>query len=190
MLDVPGEEKFAGSSISWCAVCDGVHYRDKKVIVIGGGNSAVEEAVFLADIAEEVIVVTLFNLTADLAACEKLRIIPNVKIYEYHEVLEFFGTGKFQGLKAKSTETDREIIIEADGAFEYIGLQPTTEAFTDLGILDEYGYIAVDCSMSTRIDGIFGAGDATVKSLRQIVTACNDGAIAAQAIVKYLEKLK
>jgi len=190
MLDVPGEDKFAGTSISWCAICDGTHYRDKKVIVIGGGNSAVEEAVFLAGIAEEVTIITLFNLTADPIACEKLRSMPNVKIYEYHEVLEFLGAGKFQGLKGKSTETGQEIIVEAAGAFEYIGLQPTTEAFVDLGILDEHGYIVVDSLMKTKVDGIFSAGDVTSKNLRQVITACSDGAIAAQSVVKYIEKLK
>ena len=190
MLEVPGEERFAGSSISWCAVCDGAHYRDRRVIVIGGGNSAVEEAIFLGDIAKEVTIVTLFNLTADPVACEKLRSMPNVEIYEYHEILEFIGTDKFQGLKAKSTITGQEIVVGAEGAFEYIGLEPTTEAFTDLGILDEGGYVIVDSLMRTNIAGVYGAGDVTSKNLRQVITACSDGAIAAQAIVKYLEGLK
>ena len=190
MLGVPGEDKFAGSSISWCAICDGAHYRNKKVIVIGGGNSAVEEAIFLAGIAEQLTLVTLYNLTADPVACVNLRSMANVRIYECHEVIEFLGTQGFQGLRAKSTKDGQEIVIEADGAFEYIGLQPTTEAFAHLGILDEHGYIITDTSMKTKAFGVFSAGDVNSKDLRQVITACSDGAIAAQTVVKHLEKLK
>ncbi|WP_031517903.1 NAD(P)/FAD-dependent oxidoreductase [Desulfofalx alkaliphila] len=190
MLGVPKELDFAGTSISWCAICDGPHYRDKKVIVIGGGNSAVEEAIYLASLAEEVTLVTLFDLTADPSSCDKLRALPNVKIYEYHDIIEFLGEEKFEGLRAKSTKTGEELIVKADGAFEYIGLQPTAEAFKDLGILNEYGYIETDEFMATKVPGIYGAGDITSKHLRQVITACSDGAIAAQAVAKYVEKLK
>ncbi|MEG6522325.1 NAD(P)/FAD-dependent oxidoreductase [Desulfotomaculum sp. 1211_IL3151] len=189
MLGVPGELNFAGTTISWCAICDGPHYRNKKVIVIGGGNSAVEEAIYLAGLAEEVTIVTLFDLTADPLACEKLRSLPNVKIYEYYDILEFIGEDKFAGLKAKSTKTDEEITVLADGAFEYIGLKPTAEAFKDLGILNDYGYIEADACMATKVPGIYGAGDIISKHLRQVITACSDGAIAAQSVAKYIEKL-
>lgn len=190
ILGVPGELKFAGTSISWCAICDGPHYQGKKVIVIGGGNSAVEEAIYLAGLAEEVIIVTLFNLTADPSACEKLRALPNIKIYEYHKITEFIGDNVFEGLKAVSTRTGEEITVQAAGAFEYIGLEPTAHAFRDLGILNEHGYIDTDGHMATKKAGIYGAGDINSKHLRQIVTACSDGAIAAQAVAKYIEKLK
>lgn len=190
MLGVPGELDFAGTSISWCAICDGAHYRDKKVIVIGGGNSAVEEAIYLAGLAEEVTVVTLFNLTADPIACDKLRALPNVKIYEYYDIIEFVGTDKFEGLRAKSTKTGEEITVYADGAFEYIGLKPTAEAFKDLGILNEHGYIETDEFMATKVPGIYAAGDIINKHLRQVITACSDGAIAAQSVAKYVENLK
>lgn len=189
MLGVPGELNFAGSSISWCAICDGPRYRDKKVIVIGGGNSAVEEAIYLASLADEVTVITLFNLTADPVACDKLRELPNVKIYEYYDILEFLGTDKFAGLKAKSTKTEEEITINADGAFEYIGLKPTADAFKNLGIVNNYGYIETDDFMATKVPGIYGAGDIISKHLRQVITACSDGAIAAQSVAKYIEKL-
>ena len=189
MLGVPGELNFAGTTISWCAICDGPHYRDKKVIVIGGGNSAVEEAIYLASLAEEVTVVTLFNLTADPIACDKLRELPNVKVYEYYDILEFLGTDKFAGLRAKSTKTGEQLTVQADGAFEYIGLKPTAEAFRELGILSEHGYIETDAFMATKVPGIYGAGDVTSKHLRQVITACSDGAIAAQSVAKYIEKL-
>jgi len=190
MLGVPGEEDFAGSSISWCAICDGAHYRDKEVIVIGGGNSAVEEAIYLAGLAKKVTIVTLLNLTADPSACAKLRSMSNVNIYEYYDILEFFSADKAIGLKAKSTQTGERITLVADGAFEYIGLQPTSDAFKELGILNDYGYIETDACMATKVAGIYGAGDITSKHLRQVITACSDGAIAAQAVAKYVEKLK
>lgn len=190
MLGVAKELDFAGTSISWCAICDGPHYRDKKVIVIGGGNSAVEEAIYLAGLAKEVTVVTLFNLTADPMACDKLRALPNVKIYEYYDILEFLGNEKFEGLRAKSTKTGEELVVYADGAFEYIGLEPTAQAFKGLGILNDYGYIETDAFMATKVPGIYGAGDITSKHLRQVITACSDGAIAAQSVAKYVEKLK
>lgn len=190
MLGIPGELKFAGKSISWCAICDGPHYRNKKAIVIGGGNSAVEESIFLAGLAEEVILVTLLDLTADPVCCEKLRALPNVKIYEYHEIIEFLGDAKFAGLRARSTKTGEEITVFAAGAFEYIGLEPTTEAFRDLGVLNRQGYLEVDECMASRAEGIFGAGDINAKNLRQVVTACNDGAIAAQAAAKYVGRMK
>ena len=190
MLGVPGELKFAGKNISWCAICDGPHYKDKKVIVIGGGNSAVEESIYLASLAEEVIIVTMLDLTADPASCAKLRALPNVKIYEYYDILEFFGEEKFEGLRAQSTKTGEEIKVKASGAFEYIGLEPTAGAFKELGILNRQGYVAADEFMGTTAVGIFGAGDINCKNLRQVVTACNDGAIAAQAAAKYVGSLK
>lgn len=188
-LGVPGEARFAGRSISWCAICDGPHYRNKRVIVIGGGNSAVEESIYLAGLAEEVTVVTLFGLTADPAACDKLRALSNVRIHECHEILEFFGEEKFAGLRARSTQTGEELTVHAAGAFEYIGLEPTAGAFASLGILNGQGYIVADEFMSTKAPGIFGAGDILCKNLRQVVTACNDGAIAAQAAAKYVGNL-
>lgn len=186
-LGVPGEEKFGGNSVSWCAICDGAQYRSRKVAVIGGGNSAVEESLYLAGIAEKLIVLTLFDLTADRVACDKLRAMPNVDIYEYHEILEFVGGERLEAIRARSTKTGAETIVKADGAFEYIGLKPTANAFAGLGILDEEGYICTDAWMATKVPGIFGAGDINRKNLRQIVTACSDGALAAQAASKYIE---
>lgn len=189
-LGVPGEEEFAGDSIHWCAICDGAQYQCKSVAMIGGGNSAVEESLYLAGIAEHLTVITLFDLTADPSACEKLRALPNVTIHEYHEILEFIGSECLEAIRARSTKTGEEIIVETEGAFEYIGLEPKAEAFRNLGILNDHGYIHVDFGMETRAAGIFGAGDINSKDLRQIVTACNDGALAAQSAARYIEMLK
>ena len=189
MLQIPNELDFVGDGISWCAICDGARYHSKRVIVIGGGNSAVEEATYLADIAEEVIVITLFNLTADPIACDKLRSRKNVTIYEYYDILEFLPGSKFTGIKAKSTQTGEEIEVIADGAFEYIGLEPMSKSFEALGILDAQGYVRANTDMETSQEGIFAAGDVTVKHLRQVITACGDGAIAAQSAAKYVKNL-
>ena len=188
-LDVENEERFAGENISWCAICDGAYYRDKDVVVIGGGNSAVEEAIYLASLANSVKVVTLFDLTADPVSCDELRALPNVTVYTFHNVEGFKGADKLQGVRIKSTKTQEEIEIQCDGAFEYIGLKPSTEAFQNLGILDEQGYIKVNSRMETSVAGIYAAGDVVTKELRQVVTACSDGAIAAQVASKYIKTI-
>jgi thioredoxin reductase (NADPH) len=190
-LGVPGEERFAGAGVSWCAICDGAQYRDKEVVVIGGGNSAVEESLYLAGITKSLTIVTMFDLTADPRVCDQLRALPNVTIYPYQEVLEFTGEDALDGVRFKSTKADqKERHVHCDGVFEYIGLESTSNAFGHLGILDDMGFIQVDDEMQTKIPGIYGAGDVTVKKLRQIVTACSDGAIAANSAAKYVEKHK
>jgi thioredoxin reductase (NADPH) len=190
-LGVPGEDRFAGAGVSWCAICDGAQYRDKDVVVIGGGNSAVEESLYLAGITHSLTIVTMFDLTADPKVCEQLRALPNVTIYPFQEVIEFTGEGTLDGVRFKSTKADaQERHVHCDGVFEYIGLEPTSSAFSHLGILDNMGFIQVNQDMQTKISGIYGAGDVTVKKLRQIVTACSDGAIAANSAAKHVEKLK
>lgn len=190
-LEVPGEDLFAGSGISWCAICDGAQYRDKDVVVIGGGNSAVEESLYLAGITTSLTIVTMFDLTADPKACDQLRSIDNVTVYPYQEILEFTGTDSLDGVRFKSTRKDGiERHVKCDGVFEYIGLRPTSGCFQSLGILDPYGFVEVDQTMQTHVKGIYGAGDITVKNLRQIVTACSDGAIAANSAAKYVESLR
>lgn len=188
-LNLPTEEKFRGNGISWCAICDGAQYRDKDVVVIGGGNSAVEESIFLAGIVKSLTIVTMFDLTADPIACDKLRAMDHVKIYPYQDVLEFTGDDKLTGVRFKSTKTGEETTVPCDGVFEYIGLMPTTEYLKDTGLLNDYGYIKVNERMETAIPGIYAAGDCIVKNLRQVITACADGAIAAQEASHYVERL-
>lgn len=190
-LNVPGEERFAGNGISWCAICDGAQYKGKDVVVIGGGNSAVEESLFLADIVNRLTVVTMLDLTAAPKACDKLRALPNVRVYSYQNVLEFIGNEKLTGLRFKSTQEDAtERCVTCDGVFEYIGFEPTTAFCCNLGILDNAGCIITNDEMHTSVAGVFGAGDSIVKKLRQVVTACSDGAIAANAAAHYVESLK
>lgn len=190
-LGVPGEDQWAGSGISWCAICDGAQYRDKEVVVIGGGNSAVEESIYLAGICTKLTIVTMFDLTADPKACDQLRKMPNVTVYPYQDVLEFTGEDRLTGVRFKSTKEDAtERYVTCDGVFEYIGFAASSAAFARLGILDRTGCIEADARMRTKVPGIFGAGDITVKHLRQIVTACSDGAVAANSAASYVESLK
>lgn len=188
-LDIPGEDKFKGNGISWCAICDGAQYRDKDVVVIGGGNSAVEESIFLAGIVKSLTIVTMFDLTADPIACDKLRAMDHVKIYPYQDILEFTGDTKLTGVRFKSTKTEEENTVTCDGVFEYIGLTPTTEFLKSLGVLNQMGYVEVNDKMETKVKGIYGAGDCVTKNLRQVITACADGAIAAQEASHYVQNL-
>ncbi|WP_291326181.1 FAD-dependent oxidoreductase [Desulfovibrio sp. UCD-KL4C] len=190
-LNVPGEDDFAGTGLSWCAICDGAQYRDKDVVVIGGGNSAVEESIYLAGIASSLTIITMFDLTADPKACDQLRTMKNVTIYPYQDVIEFTGEGALDGVRFKSTKEDAtERRVKCDGVFEYIGLMPTSNSFKHLGILNDFGFINIDDEMRTPVKGIYGAGDITTKKLRQVITACSDGAIAANSAAKYVESLR
>ncbi len=189
-LDIPNEDKFAGNGISWCAICDGAQYRDRDVVVIGGGNSAVEESIFLAGIVKSLTIVTMFDLTADPMACDKLRAMDNVKVYPFQDILDFTGDSKLTGVHFKSTETGEENTVSCDGVFEYIGLTPTTEFLADFGVLNKFGYVEVDEKMHTKVAGVYGAGDCVTKNLRQVITACADGAIAAQEASHYVQNLE
>lgn len=189
MLGAEGEKRFAGRGISWCAICDGAQYRNQDVAVIGGGNSAVEESIYLAGLVKSLTVVTMFDLTADPIACKKLRSFDNVTVYPYQEVLDFYGEKRLEGVHVKSTETGEERRVSCQGVFEYIGMTPNTRAFQSLGILDEAGYILTDENMETKIPGIYGAGDCAAKKIRQVVTACSDGAIAALSASHYVESM-
>lgn len=190
-LGVPGEDRFAGSGISWCAICDGAQYRGKDVVVIGGGNSAVEESLYLSEICNKVTIVTMLDLTADPKACAQLRARGNVDIHIWQDVLEFTGEDKLTGVRFKGNKNDaEERYVSCDGVFEYIGFQATSEIFKNLGITDRTGCIQVDSYMKTSVPGVFGAGDITAKHLRQIVTSTADGAVAANSASVYVKSLK
>ncbi|MFA5560304.1 MAG: FAD-dependent oxidoreductase [Acholeplasmataceae bacterium] len=190
-LGVLNEDRFASNGISWCAICDGPIYKDQRVVVIGGGNSAVEEAIYLATLATHVTVIqNLPNLTADKKAQDILRKAENVDYRFSAKVLEFVEEdGKLKGVLIENNQ-GKEELIETDGVFEYIGLIPTTEMVKDLNITNQFGYLEVNEKMETKVPGVFAAGDVIVKQIRQVVTATSDGAVAAQNILKYLETWK
>lgn len=191
-LGVPGEEALAGRGVSYCAVCDGAFFKQKELVVVGGGDSAVEEGVFLTRFAEKVTIVhrrdelRAQKILQDRAfANEKVDFIWNHTVKEINE-----KDGKVHSVTLVSTDTGEEKEFSTDGVFVYIGMDPLTEPFKDLGITNASGYVLTNEIMETNIPGIFAAGDVREKLLRQIVTATGDGSIAAQSAQIYIENLK
>lgn len=188
-LGLDREEELEGKGISFCALCDGFFFKDKDIAVVGGGNSALEEAMYLADIVKSVTLVHRRDtFTADSIVQERIKKKDNVHIKYNYVVDEFIGSEKLEGLKVRNVITDREIDLEVSGLFEYIGVVPTSDVYTDLGILDSDGYIVTTDRMETEIDGLYAVGDIRQGSKRQIATAVGDGAIAGLEVRHYLEK--
>ena len=186
-LGVPGEDSLRGRGVSWCAVCDGGFFRRKKVAVIGAGNSALGDAIYLSKICEEVYLIFRRDYpTASKSYMDKLGGLENVRLMPRHIPSELKGERRVTALTVKNLETGEEYDLEIGGVFEAIGLIPDNGLFADLVELDERGYIVTDDDMRTRTEGLFAAGDTRRKNLRQIVTACSDGAIAATSAQEYL----
>ncbi|WYP25763.1 thioredoxin-disulfide reductase [Alkalihalobacillus sp. FSL W8-0930] len=190
-IGVPGEKELGGRGVSYCAVCDGAFFKNRELVVVGGGDSAVEEAVYLTRFASKV---TVIHRRDELRAQKILqqRAFDNDKV-EFiwnHVVTEIDEEGgKVGSVKLKNTKTDEVSEFKTDGVFIYIGLLPLNESVKNLGILNEEGYIVTNEEMETKIPGIFAAGDVREKSLRQIVTATGDGSVAAQNVQHYIESL-
>ena len=189
-LDLPRAKEFTGRGISYCAVCDGAFYRNKEVVVIGGGNSALEESLYLTQLVNKVnIIIRRDVFRADATVVDKVRNNPKINIITKSLPQELvIEDNAIKGLVIKNVETGELSTVECAGIFPYMGADPATGFLKNLNILDERGYIVVNKDMETAVPGIYGAGDVTVKDLRQVVTATNDGAIAANACVKYLNR--
>lgn len=190
-MGIPGETELTGRGVSYCAVCDGAFFKNKEIIVIGGGDSAVEEGTYLTRFASKV---TIIHRRDELRAQKILqeRAFANAKIdFIWNStVKEVHGKdGKIDSVTLVSTEDGTEQEFAAQGMFIYIGLDPITAPFKNLGILDANGYIKTNEVMETEIPGIFAAGDVREKLLRQVVTATGDGSVAAQSCQKYVEEL-
>lgn len=188
MLGVENEEKFVGDGISFCAVCDGAFYKDLTVGVVGGGNSALQEALLLADLAKEVYVIqNLDFLTGEQKLCDQLAEKPNVKIILGTVVEKVNGEDTFTGVTLKKEATGEVSSLNLDGLFIAIGLIPQNEQFKDLIELDSRGYASAGEDTATKTKGVFVAGDCRTKKIRQVTTAAADGAIAALAACDYIE---
>ena len=187
-LDLPRADEFTGRGISYCAVCDGFFYRNKNIAIIGGGNSALEEALYLASIAAKVTIIIRRDVfRADAKVVDKVKENEKIQIITKHLPDELvIEDNKITGLRIKDVESGETQIVECNGIFPYIGADPCT-GFVDKKVLDDHGYIITNDDMSTAIPGLYAAGDCIQKDLRQVVTACNDGAIAANSIVKFLK---
>lgn len=191
-LGVENEDMLAANGISWCAICDGPMYKGKEVIVVGGGNSAVEEASYLATITNKVTVIqNLPELTADKKAQDILLAKENVE-FRFGAQVQKFLVNDLNGMKGAQILNDKGEVEEiyANGVFEYVGLIPVTTMVEKLGVTNKFGYVEANEKMETKVPGIFSAGDVNVKQIRQVVTATADGAIAVQNALKYLETWK
>jgi thioredoxin reductase (NADPH) len=185
-LGIPGEKEYKGRGISYCATCDAKYFQDKEVVVIGGGNTAVEESEFIAKFASKITLIHQFDkLTANKEAQEKLFANPKASVLFESEPRAFEKAGDKMIVTYEDLKTKEQHKIESDGIFVFVGMQPNIGLFADQGIaLDKWGYIAANEDMETNIDGVYAVGDVISKKYRQITTAVSDGTIAAIAISK------
>ncbi len=189
-LGLEGEEKFIGNGISFCAVCDGAFYSGKTVAVIGGGNSALQEAIMLSDLCKKVIIVqNLDFLTGEKKLVEQVNGKENIQVILSSVVESFIGEDELKGIVIKNTD-GRESEVYFDGLFIAIGLVPQNERFASLIGLDERGYANSQEDCKTKTEGIFVAGDCRKKGIRQVATAVSDGAVAAVTACDYVDNLK
>lgn len=190
-LDIPGENKFIGRGVSFCASCDGYFFQGKDVAVIGGGDSAVSEAIFLATICHKVYVIhRRDSLRAAKALADEAKIIKNISFIWNSIPTSIIGERSVEGLEIKNVLTSEVSNLSVKGVFIYIGEEPQTDIYRGLIELDDKGYIITDENMKTSMEGVFAAGDIRKKPLRQIVTAVSDGAIAAYRVFHYLKGIE
>ncbi|MEG0994494.1 MAG: FAD-dependent oxidoreductase [Bacilli bacterium] len=186
LLGINKEEEYIGHGISYCATCDGTLYKSKDVIVIGGGNTSLEETIYLSNICKSVnIIHRKDNFTGELGLIDKVKACSNVNYY-FNSIAKdlVVKDNKIIGLNVLNLKTKEELVVNSEGIFIFIGYRPDSNFLTNLDILDNDGYVIVDEKMKTKIDGIYAAGDIVKKDLFQIITAAADGANAANSIIK------
>lgn len=188
-LGIPGEELFRGRGISYCATCDGPFFKEKDIAVIGGGDSAIEEGLYLTRFAKTVTIIHRRNqLRATKVIQERAFVEPKIKFVLNSIPTEIIGTSALAGIRIKNVKSNETSLIPITGLFIYVGLVPRTEMVNGLIALDKYGYIITDMNMVTSVPGIYAAGDVRKTNLRQIATAVGDGALAAFSAEKYIEE--
>lgn len=186
-LGLYGEDKLVGKGVSYCATCDGNFYKDKTVAVVGGGNTALEDTIYLADICKKVYLIhRREEFRGDKTTVDKIKALKNVEMILSANVKEILGDEKVEGLELEIKDGERKE-IKVDGVFFAIGYEPQANEFADSVELDEQGYIKTKDGVHTSTEGIYVAGDARAKDLKQLVTAASDGAIAATVAVKEME---
>jgi thioredoxin reductase (NADPH) len=188
-LGLPGESKFKGRGISWCATCDGAYFDGKEIHVIGGGNSAVEEALFLTKFAKSVTIIHQFDeFQAEPASIQEAQENPKIRTLFSHEPRAFHGEGGLQTVEVEDLKTKERRRLPTDGVFIFIGMVPRTDLLKGYLELAPGGYVETSEGMETKVPGLFAAGDLRVKRFRQITTAVADGTIAALASQRYLKE--
>jgi len=190
-LGVQGEDTFKGRGISYCATCDGDFFTGKEIVVVGGGNSALEEAVSLTKYATKVTVVHQFDhFQAFQYAVDEAKANPKISFVMSSTIASFYGDEKLEGVKIRNLITGEETDFKTDGVFIFIGYVPNTEWLKGHLTMNERGEITAGADMSTNISGVFSAGDANAKRYRQVTTAVADGTVAALAAADYLHSQK
>lgn len=190
-LGIPGEDEFKSRGVSYCAICDGAFYKDKVVAVVGGGNAAVEEGMYLTKFAKKVYIIHRRDeLRADKIVQERAFKNEKVEFVLSAIPLEIKGTNTVDGIVIKDLKTNEVKTMPVDGVFPYIGFAPNVELFTGQLQQNAQGFIETDVNMQTSVDGVYAAGDVRNTPLRQVITAAADGAIAACSAVKYVETMK
>ncbi|NPA48915.1 MAG: thioredoxin-disulfide reductase [Thermodesulfobacteria bacterium] len=186
-LGVPGEKELTGKGVSYCATCDGPFFRDQVIAVVGGGNTAVQEAIFLTKFAKKVFLIHRRDqLRAQKILQERAFANPKIEFIWNTVVEEILGKDKVEALKLKNRQTGETSILKVDGVFIFIGTRPQSDFVKGLLPTNERGFIITDCEMRTEVPGIFAAGDVRAKACRQIITAAGDGATAAYMAEHYL----
>lgn len=186
-IPIENEQKYAGKGIHYCAVCDGAMYSGKTIGVVGGGNSALEEALFLSKFAEKVIMIRRFDyFNGEKSTLNKVLNNDKIEIMYNWDLVDVYGESFMNTAKVRSTVNREEKEIKMDAIFGYIGTDPKTELFKEYLNLNKQGYIITDENMRTNIKGVYGAGDVREKMFRQITTAVADGTIAALDAEKYI----
>ncbi len=189
-LGIVGEREYKGRGLSYCATCDAKYYQDRDVIVIGGGNSAIEEALFITKFARSVTIVHQFDhLQANKTAQEKAFANEKIKFVLEHEPRAFIAEGQetVNRVEVEDLKTHERKVLATDGVFIFVGMQPNLEGFANAFELDNFGYVKVDDAMHTSVPGVFAIGDVRSKRYRQLTTAVNDGTIAAMAVSSEIE---
>lgn len=189
-LNLSGEKEFAGKGISYCATCDGAFYEGKDILVIGGGNSAVEESIFLTKFAKSVTIIHQFDeFQANKLSAEEALRNPKIKVLWSHEPRAFLGKDHFEMLEVEDLTTKKKLALKTDGVFVFVGYVPQTEIIKGQLTENNWGYIETNEDMETSLPGIYAAGDVRSKKYRQITTAVSDGTIAALQAEKYIRAL-
>lgn len=190
-LNLANEDRLVGKGISYCAVCDGPFYAKQDVAIIGGGNSAMQEAILLSSYCQSVTMIqNLSCLTGEKDLEEQIKKTPNIKVIYNTIVTALNGDNRLRSIEIENTTTNEKQLLEFDGIFVAVGHVANNEAFKEYLDLDEQGFIKTDELCHSKLDGLFVAGDCVSKKIRQIVTATSDGAIASLQAIRYLDNLK
>lgn len=187
-LEVPGEEELRGAGVSYCATCDGAFFRGRTVAVVGGGDAALEDVIFLARMCEKVYIVHRRDkLRGAKRLQERLQALENIEFVWNSETVAIEGNAQVEALRLRQTKTGEERRLDVDGVFIAVGIAPESELYAGQLELDEQGYIRADESGQTSVPGVFAAGDVRTKALRQILTAASDGANCVASAERYLQ---